>query len=363
MWKDKNTWEVKLFSPIRYNPGNLKLIDQRVLPLETTWLSYQDLESAAVAIEEMVVRGAPAIGCTAAFGLAVDIYNAYNSNKDSKWLNYKEQFYLACDRLSKTRPTAVNLFAAINEIKEVAQTFDDTTPLSKAYNLVENKAMEIFEKDQQTCLQIGENSLSLVEDGEKVTVLTHCNAGALATAGYGTALGVIRSLHKASKLKHVYADETRPYLQGARLTVYELLEENIPCTLNTDSAAAYIMSEKKVDMIVVGADRIAANGDTANKVGTYMLAILAKHHGIPFYIAAPLSTFDLSIQSGAEIPIEMRTTKEISHFNNKQVTPNGLDIINPSFDVTPNELITGIITEKKVLKPPFKEDIRTIAGQ
>ncbi|MBF0441396.1 MAG: S-methyl-5-thioribose-1-phosphate isomerase [Oligoflexales bacterium] len=341
-----------MFSPLSYQKGTLKLIDQRLLPVKSEWISCTSLESVAVAIETMVVRGAPAIGCTAAYGLAIDARNS----KENLWLEYEKKFMQACQRLSRTRPTAVNLFGAINQIKRVASRFEMNTPMSIAADRIESEAEAIFQNDIQTCHAIGKNGLELVKN-EKITVLTHCNAGALATAGYGTALGVIRSLHDAGMLEHVYADETRPYLQGSRLTSFELWEDGIPVTLNVDSAAGYIMANKKIDWVVVGADRIAANGDTANKVGTYNLAVLAKYHNVAFYVAAPLTTFDLSITSGSGIPVEMRDSMEISHIFGSRIAPEGINILNPSFDVTPHNLITGIITEHGVLRPPYTDTI------
>ena len=311
--------------PIRWRGDRLELLDQRLLPGRLEHLYFDNLPDAARAIHDMVVRGAPAIGCAAAFGVVL--------SKGSP-----ESFEV----LRKSRPTAVNLFWALDRMK-------------KAENL-EAEAKAIFDEDLAANHAMGKLGAELMPQNARI--MTHCNAGALATAGYGTALGVIRS----SKNKHisVIANETRPYLQGARLTAYEMVQEGIPCTLITDSMAGHLMSRGEVDVVVVGADRIAANGDVANKIGTYALAVLAKRHGIPFYVAAPLSTFDPSIPDGSKIPIEERGADEVTGYRETRWAPQGVSVRNPAFDITPAELITGIICEKGVILAPDREKIQSL---
>jgi methylthioribose-1-phosphate isomerase len=311
--------------PIIWKGDRLELLDQRLLPDRTVYVACRSAEEVAKAIKDMVVRGAPAIGCAAAFGvvLAKGSAAAYEVLRDS-------------------RPTAVNLFWALERMK-------------KAKDL-EREAIAIFDEDLAANRAMGELGAALMP--EKARIMTHCNAGALATAGYGTALGVIRS-SKGKKVS-VIANETRPYLQGARLTAYEMVQEGIPVTLITDSMAGHLMSRGEVDVIVVGADRIAANGDVANKIGTYALAVLAKRHGIPFYVAAPLSTFDLSLPDGSTIPIEERGAEEVTGYRETRWAPQGVSVRNPAFDVTPAELITGIITEKGVVLQPTREKLQSL---
>jgi methylthioribose-1-phosphate isomerase len=311
--------------PIRWKGDRLELLDQRLLPGKKKYVTCRTGEQVAKAIKDMVVRGAPAIGCAAAFGVVL--------SKGSK------KAYVA---LAKSRPTAVNLFWALERMK-------------KAKDL-QAEAIAIYEEDLAANFAMGELGATLIP--ERARVMTHCNAGALATAGYGTALGVIRS-SKGKKIK-VIANETRPYLQGARLTAWELVQEGIPCTLITDNMAGHMMSRGEVDVIVVGADRIAANGDTANKIGTYALAVLAKRHGIPFYVVAPLSTFDFKISSGKEIPIEERPAGEVTGYRETTWAPKGVSVRNPAFDVTPAELITGIVCERGVVLAPDKEKLRKL---
>jgi len=311
--------------PIRWRGDRLELLDQRLLPEKTEYLACRSAEEVAQAIRDMVVRGAPAIGCAAAFGVVL-------SNGSPA----------AYEVLGKSRPTAVNLFWALERMK-------------KAKDL-EAEARAIFEEDLAANRAIGRLGAELIR--ERSRVMTHCNTGALATAGYGTALGVIR----ASKDKNisVIANETRPYLQGARLTAWELVQEGIPCTLITDSMAGHLMSKGEVDVVIVGADRIAANGDVANKIGTYPLAVLAKRHGIPFYVAAPCSTFDPKIPDGSRIPIEERPADEVTGYRGARWTPQGVSLRNPAFDVTPAELITGIICERGIASPPYRESIAAL---
>jgi methylthioribose-1-phosphate isomerase len=301
------------------------LLDQRLLPDKTAYVACRSAEDVAQAIREMVVRGAPAIGCAAAFGAVL--------GKGSK---------RSYEILAKSRPTAVNLFWALERMK-------------KAKDL-EAEAIAIYEEDLAANRAMGKLGAELIS--ESARVMTHCNTGALATAGYGTALGVIR----AAKGKNisVIANETRPYLQGARLTAWELVQEGIPCTLITDSMAGHLMSRGEVDVVIVGADRIAANGDVANKIGTYPLAVLAKRHGIPFYVAAPLSTFDPKIPDGSQIPIEERPASEVTGYRGTRWAPEGVSVRNPAFDVTPAELVTAIISEKGIASPPYRESIAAL---
>ena len=315
----------KPVEPIRWKGDRLELLDQRELPNKTVYITCRTAAEVAKAIRDLVVRGAPAIGCAAAFGVVLG--------------KGREKAY---EILAKSRPTAVNLFWALERMK-------------KARDL-EAEARAIYEEDLAANRAMGKLGAELIP--ERARVMTHCNAGALATAGYGTALGVIRS----AKGKHisVIANETRPYLQGARLTAWELVQEGIPCTLITDSMAGHLMSRGEVDVVVVGADRIAANGDVANKIGTYPLAVLAKRHGVPFYVAAPLSTFDPKIPDGSRIPIEERPPAEVTGYRGTRWAPKGVAVRNPAFDVTPAELITGIISEKGIASPPYRESIAAL---
>jgi len=311
--------------PIRWKGDRLELLDQRLLPEKTAYVTCRSAEEVAQAIREMVVRGAPAIGCAAAFGFVL--------GKGSRE---------AYDVLAKSRPTAVNLVWALERMK-------------KAKDL-EAEAIAIYKEDLAANHAMGKLGAELIPEAARV--MTHCNTGALATAGYGTALGVIR----ASKSKNisVIANETRPYLQGARLTAWELVQEGIPCTLITDSMAGHLMSRGDVDVVIVGADRIAANGDVANKIGTYALAVLAERHGIPFYVAAPCSTFDPKIADGSKIPIEERPATEVTGYRGMRWAPEGVSVRNPAFDVTPAELVTGIVCERGIAYPPYRESIAAL---
>ena len=311
--------------PIRWRGGRLELLDQRLLPGKKKYIACRSAEQVAKAIRDMVVRGAPAIGCAAAFGVVLGQGKA-----------------AAFQVLAKSRPTAVNLFWALERMK-------------KARDL-EAEALAIFNEDLAANREMGRLGAELVP--ERARVMTHCNTGALATAGFGTALGVIRS--SKSKKITVIANETRPYLQGARLTAWECVQEGIPCTLITDSMAGHLMARGEVDLVIVGADRIAANGDVANKIGTYTLAVLAKRHAVPFYVAAPLSTFDPSIADGSQIPIEERGAEEVTGYGSARWAPRGVKVRNPAFDVTPAELVTGIITERGVILRPDREKIQGI---
>jgi methylthioribose-1-phosphate isomerase len=333
---------------IEWQGDAVVMVDQRKLPAKELYVSCRTPQEVAKAIKSMVIRGAPAIGVAAAMGLALAVRRS--TAKGTKQL--ATEFYKSCDMLAETRPTAVNLFWAIERMKRVfAQVLNGGASVDELRERLEVEAIRIHNEDVESCRRLGAHGAALVPT--KARVLTHCNAGALATAGYGSALGVIRAAVEQGKGVTVYADETRPFLQGARLTAWELLRDGIETTVITDNMAGALMREGLIDMIVVGADRIAANGDTANKIGTYTVAILAKEHGLPFYVAAPLSTVDLSMPDGSHIPIEERSMKEVTHVGGAQMTPNGALIRNPAFDVTPHKYITAIITERGIYKPPF----------
>ncbi len=343
-----------MFTAMHYEAGCLKLLDQRLLPNRELWLEARDLETVAVAIEDMVVRGAPAIGCAAAWGLAVDAWQNWHNHKSNTWSSYASGFNAAVERLARTRPTAVNLFYALESMKKVAAKFAAALPLEKAMIQLIAHAKHLEEDDVRTCRAIGAHGADIFKGRGAVTVLTHCNTGSLATAGYGTALGIVRALNERNQIKSVFVDETRPYLQGSRLTAFELSQEKIPYKLIADNMAAYAMQRGWVDLVVVGADRIASNGDTANKIGTYGLAVLCKHHNVPFIVAAPKATIDVKIQSGREIPVEERPAKELKEVQGVVIAPLDAQVWNPSFDVTPNELITAIVTEDGTFRGNYK---------
>ena len=330
------------------------MIDQRALPCEERLLRFTDYKDVITAIRDLTIRGAPAIGVAAAMGIALGTLHLSPSSKEE----FNRAFYEICDQFSRTRPTARNLFWGIERMKK---TFAEAMPGSpdQIKRLLVEEAIRICEEDIAINERIGINGRSLIQDGDHI--LTHCNAGALATAGCGTALGVVRAAWEEGKKIHVFVDETRPVLQGARLTAWELMKEKIPATLIADNMAGFLMKQGKINKIIVGADRIAANGDVANKIGTYSLAVLAKEHNIPFYVAAPLSTIDMSIQNGDEIPIEERNAEEITTIRGIRVAPEGMHVYNPAFDVTPNRYITAIITEAGVVFPPYQEGIGRIA--
>ena len=330
---------------IEWKNDKVYMIDQRKLPMEETFIEHHDYKEVAASIKDMVIRGAPAIGVAAAMGIAIGVLNTES--------DFENQFEEIVKTITATRPTAVNLFWAADRMREVFNKYKNDPAVLKQ-KMVE-EAIAIDEQDVEINKNIGKNGHVVLKSGQ--TVLTHCNAGALATAGYGTALGVIRAAVENNKDITVLADETRPYLQGARLTVWELQQDNIPVKLITDNMAGYMMSQGKVDAVVVGADRIAANGDAANKIGTYSVAILADYHKIPFYVAAPISTIDFKCPSGKEIPIEERPKEEVTHFMGEPTARPETEVYNPAFDVTPNKLITAIITDKKVIYPNFEEGI------
>jgi methylthioribose-1-phosphate isomerase len=336
-----------MFAAMHYENSCLHLIDQRLLPSQEIWLKCTTLETVAKAIEDMVVRGAPAIGCAAAWGVALD---AQRNQAKGSWAGFKTAFSAGIERMARTRPTAVNLFYALDTMKSLATTFADSMTMLEVSEALTRKAQLLADDDVRTCKAIGHHGASLTSTA--VNVLTHCNTGSLATAGYGTALGIIRAMHSQGHVKNVWVDETRPYLQGARLTAFELGQDKIPYTLITDSMAAYLMQLGKVDFVFVGADRIAANGDTANKIGTYGLAVLCKHHNIPFVVAAPKATIDFEIKSGAQIPVEERPAAELKEIQGLAIAPANARVWNPSFDVTPASLIHAIVTENGVFKGP-----------
>ncbi len=338
-----------MIKTVEWTDEGVRMIDQRLLPNEEKYLTLRSYEEVAEAIKQMVVRGAPAIGVSAAMGLALGAKQSVSTSAAD--LEY--DFNYMCDVMSRTRPTAVNLFWAIERMRDQFRRASDATTDSEVIKqqLVE-EAKKIYSEDLEANRALGRFGGELLSDG--ATVLTHCNAGALATAGdYGTALGVIRGARDAGKRIAVFADETRPFLQGARLTAWELEKDEIPVTLITDNMAGHVMKQGKIDAVVVGADRIAANGDTANKIGTYMVAVLAQRHEIPFYVAAPISTIDLALSTGEQIPIEERDTSEVTHIRGERLAPEGIAVHNPAFDVTPNDLIAAIITDKGVARPPY----------
>ncbi len=342
-----------MFKTVEWKNNAVVMIDQRVLPDREVYNTYRDYKGVAGAIKDMVVRGAPAIGVAAAMGVALGALKI--KARDMK--AFKKEFDKVAKLLASTRPTAVNLFWAIERMRRVASDNEGLGVESLKKRLVA-EAREIHRDDIEINRRIGKFGGALLKNNS--TVLTHCNAGALATAGYGTALGVIRGAIEGGKKVAVYADETRPFLQGARLTAWELKKDKIDVTLITDNMAGYIMKKGLIDAVVVGADRIAANGDVANKIGTYTVALLAKEHGIPFYVAAPLSTIDLNIKHGDNIPIEERDSTEVTHLKGKRVAPKGISVRNPAFDVTPNRLVTGIITEKGVVRRPYAKGLKAL---
>jgi methylthioribose-1-phosphate isomerase len=335
-------------------PGHLRLIDQTLLPTHVEYRDCHTLDAVWEAIRTLRVRGAPAIGVAAAYGVVVGM----QTHDDAA--TFAKRFREVADYLRTSRPTAVNLFWAIERLEKIAEPmFDHIEPQAVIQRLLE-EARAIEQEDRQMCRAIGRNGADLIQTGQGV--LTHCNAGGLATAEYGTALAVMYTAAEQGKQFNVYADETRPLLQGARLTAWELQQAGIDVTLICDNMAAQVMREGRVQLVIVGADRIAANGDTANKIGTYGVAVLAKAHGIPLYVAAPSSTFDLRIESGAEIPIEQRDSREITHGFGKAIAPEGVRVYNPAFDVTPAELIAAIITEKGLIRPVNESAIREMLG-
>ena len=341
---------------LRWFNNRLEMIDQRILPAAFEYLGYYTAASVAEGIRSMVVRGAPAIGVAAAYGVALEALRQAQGERAEFSSSMEEGFTV----LAASRPTAVNLFWALQRMRRVWEGVADQSPQDIAQRLLD-EAHEIHAEDIRINKAMGAHGAALLLDGARV--LTHCNAGALATAGWGTALGVFRSAVEAGKKISVIADETRPFLQGARLTAWEMVQENIPVTLITDNMAGYMMAQGEVDAVVVGTDRVAANGDVANKIGTYMVAVLARRHNIPFYVACPLSTIDLNIASGKDIPIEERSVDEVKGFRDTHWAAEGVKIRNPSFDVTPAELVTGLITEKGVVLQPNRDKLLQLMGR
>lgn len=343
--------------PVVWQDNQVLLIDQTRLPGEYSHVAISRSSDMALAIKTMIVRGAPAIGVAAAYGMYLGAREITTSDR-AKFLEHLEQ---VADLLRQTRPTAVNLFWAIARMLRTA--YEEIGTVAEIKTILLKTAQRIQEEDLETCQAIGDQGLNILPSTpQKLRILTHCNAGSLATAGYGTALGVIRSAWGEQRLERVYADETRPRLQGAKLTAWECVQENIPVTVITDSMAAHCMQQNMIDLVVVGADRIAANGDAANKIGTYSLAIAAKAHNLPFYVAAPFSTIDFDLAEGGQIPIEERNSTEIDQIGTTNLCAEGVEFYNPAFDVTPANLISGIITEKGVIKPSSLIDYRNTAA-
>jgi len=330
--------------PIEWTENHVKLVDQTLIPYEYKTVDIKTYKEMATAIKDMIVRGAPAIGVSGAFGVALGAKEISNLTDKNEFLAKLGEI---CEYLKATRPTAVNLAWAVDIQFNLAKKSSEN--IAEIVTKLEQNAIKLLEEDIEINKKIGDHGAKIIPEG--ATIQTHCNAGALATGGYGTALGVVRSAFAKDKTIRVFADETRPRQQGARLTTWELVEDGIPVTLITDGMCGFFMQKGMIDVVVVGADRIAANGDTANKIGTYTVAIAAKAHNIPFYIAAPHSTIDMSIKSGDEIPIEERNWEEVTHINGKPICAEGVNVINPGFDVTPAEYITGIITESGIYKP------------
>ena len=346
--------EVGVIPTVAWEDGVVVMIDQRRLPHEEVLLRCRDHHEVAVAIKDMAIRGAPAIGVAAALGLALGVRTTRSEGAalGREWSDM-------CAIFAATRPTAVNLVWAIERMRRRFQELETAGTEALRHGLLE-EALCVQREDLESCRRMGDIGAALLP--AEARVLTHCNAGALATAGYGTALGVIRSAFSLGKVKAVFADETRPWLQGARLTAWELLRDGIPTTLIADNMAGHLMARGEINAVVVGADRIAANGDVANKIGTYTVAVLAKEHGIPFYVAAPVSTFDLATPTGAGIPIEERPADEVTHVAGQRVAPEGIAVRNPAFDVTPHRHVTAIVCEKGVARPPYSESLRALAG-
>lgn len=362
-----------MIQTVAWKNNAVVLIDQNALPLAEINVTCHSYQEVIAAIKDLTVRGAPAIGVAAAMAAALGSTALPVLPQEL----FRRKFYKICDEIAQSRPTARNLFWALERMRKclddvIASEGDERSNLrgkiatsterllAMTKKALISEAKRICAEDIAGNRQMGKNGSVLIADGDNI--LTHCNAGALATAGYGTALGVLRAAREQGKKLHVYVDETRPVLQGARLTAWELKKEKIPATLITDNMAGSLMQEGKIDKVIVGADRIAANGDTANKIGTYSLAVLARVHGIPFYVAAPLSTIDASLKTGSAIPIEERSGTEVTHFRKVQTAPDGTKVYNPAFDVTPAKYISAIITEQGILKKPYLQSIRSLAG-
>ncbi len=344
-----------MFVTVERGPNGVRLLDQRRLPQVETYVECVSPQEVAEAIRDMVVRGAPAIGVAAAFGIALGASQASSLAPE----DFDARLTEACDRIGAARPTAVNLRWAVERMRRGAREARSAGlgPADVAARL-EEEARKIRDEDLEACHAIGRHGAALVP--AEAVILTHCNAGGLATAGYGTALGVVRGAVEAGKKIRVLAGETRPFLQGARLTAWELLQDGIETTLITDASAGSLLRRREVDLVVVGADRIAANGDVANKIGTYPLAVLAKENGVPFYVAAPLSTVDLDCHDGDHIPIEERDPREVTEISGRRIAPEGVEVLNPAFDVTPARYVTAIITEAGIARPPYADSLRAL---
>lgn len=341
-----------LIKTIEWKDDKIVILDQRQLPAKEVYVTYEDYLGVAHAIKNMVIRGAPAIGVAAAMGMALGAQGIGVNDFEG----FYEKMLTVAGRIAATRPTAVNLFWAIERMKACAMANKDR-PVPQITEMLKQEALKIYREDIESNRKIGKFGHKFLKDGD--TVLTHCNAGGLATAGFGTALGIVYTAQEEGKRIHVIADETRPLLQGARLTAWELQKHGVKTTVITDNMAGSLMRQGKINAVIVGADRIAANGDVANKIGTYGVAVLAQKHNVPFYVAAPLSTIDPSISDGSMIPIEERDHSEVSKIGNQQITPTYVDVINPAFDVTPAELVTAIITDKGIANPPYADSIRS----
>ncbi|MFQ5824158.1 MAG: S-methyl-5-thioribose-1-phosphate isomerase [bacterium] len=336
--------------------GKVRMIDQTKLPQALVYLEIDDVKILGEAIKSLRIRGAPAIGIAGAFGMILGLQNFQGDDK-AEFFNKLNQ---TADYLNATRPTAVNLSWAIKRMKKVAEEVQNKS-LSEIKERLLKEALAIWEEDREICRRIGKHGAKLIKDG--YTILTHCNTGALATADYGTALGVVFTAHEEGKKVSVFADETRPLLQGARLNVWELMNEGIDVTLICDNTAAFVMQQNKINCVIVGADRIACNGDTANKIGTYNVAVLAEKHGIPFFVAAPFSTIDFNIKKGSEIPIEERASEEVTEGFGHRTAPEGTKVYSPAFDITPHELITAFITEEGIIEPPYDQNLAKFTKQ
>ena len=345
-----------MIQTLEWTDKGVRFIDQTKLPTEETYVNCTTYQEVADVIRNMVVRGAPAIGVSAAMGVALGVKNSKAENAG----DLKRDFDQICDVIGKTRPTAVNLFWAIKRMQQKFETLR-VRPVDQIRKALIEEAQRMHAEDIAINQAMGKHGAALMP--AVGGVLTHCNAGALATAGYGTALGVIRAAVEAGKKIQVYADETRPFLQGARLTAWELVKDGIPTTVISDNMSGAMMRQGKIGAVIVGADRIAANGDVANKIGTYTVAVLAKEHGIPFYVAAPISTVDLETPDGSKIPIEQRNAAEVTHFAGKKVTPEGVSVENPAFDVTPAKYVTAIVTERGIARAPYEESLRELAKE
>ncbi len=340
---------------IEWVNGSVRLIDQTLLPNELKQIYCNDVECVWEAIKSLRVRGAPAIGIAGALGTVLGIWNS----KATRYADFVVQLHGVTDYLATSRPTAVNLFWALDRMRMTAERHKNLEIVALKRALL-NEALEIIKEDRAMCRAIGEHGARLIQDND--TILTHCNAGGLATADYGTALAVMFKAHESGKNIRVYADETRPLLQGSRLTTWELMQAGIDVTLICDNMAAQVMKEEKIQCVIVGADRVAANGDVANKIGTYGVAVLAEAHGIPFYVAVPTSTLDFSLDTGAQIPIEQRRAEEITDGFGKKTAPDGVKVYSPAFDVTPAHLITAIITNKGIVRPPYEINLKALTA-